>query len=169
MEAAKIVLLGIVAAVVYGITHCLVSAYLSPEFFTILHPFPYAISSPQAFGLVWGLIGFWWVGLLIGLLIAVAARAGRRPKRTARSLIQGFAKHFICTGLFAVMAGTIAYAYGVVGFMRLLPPLADQLEHARHAEFIACLWSHRIAYVFQFIGATVLMFATWWSRLEKNT
>ena len=168
MEAAKIVLLSTAAATVYGIVHCLTSAHLCVEFFTLLPPDPYAMSSPLALGLVWGIVGFWWVGFLLGLWVAVAARCGKRHPKTARSLIQPLAKHFIFTGIFAVLSGIVAYAYGFVGFVRLLPPLADQLERTRHADLIACLWSHRAAYLFQFIGATVLMFVIWRSRWEAN-
>ena len=167
MEAAKIVLLSIIATTVYGIVHCLTSAHLCVEYFTVLPSNPYAMTSPLALGVVWGIVGFWWIGLVLGLLVAAAARCGRRPPRTALSLIQPLAKHFILTGIFGVLSGIVGYAYGVVGFVRLLPHLANQIEYGRHVEVIACLWSHRVAYLFQFVGATVLMFAIWRSRRKK--
>ncbi len=168
MEAAKIVLLSIVAATVYGIVHCLTSAHVCVEYFTVLPRNPYATSSPLALGVIWGIVGFWWIGLLLGLLLAIASRCGRRPPRTAWSLIQPLAKHFILTGIFAVLSGIVGYVYGFVGFVRLLPHLVNQLEFGRHADLIACLWSHRVAYLFQFVGATVLMFVIWRSRREQN-
>ena len=167
MEAAKIVLLSTAAATFYGIVHCLTSAHLCVEFFTLLPADPYAMTSPLALGLVWGIVGFWWIGFLLGLWVAVAARCGRRPPRTARSLVLPLAMHFSLTGVFAVLSGIVGYAYKLVGFVRLLPHLVNQLEFARHPDLIACLWSHRVAYLFQFVGATVLMVVIWRSRREK--
>src|SRR3954463_16695995 len=88
MQSAMIVLLSIAAAVAYGILHDQVTARVCVEYFTIGHPPVFPTESPTRLGIGWGIIATWWVGLLLGIPLAVAARAGRRPWRGVRSLVR---------------------------------------------------------------------------------
>ena len=36
----------------------------------------------------WGVLATWWVGLALGIYLAVACRVGRRPKLTAGDLVR---------------------------------------------------------------------------------
>src|SRR3954465_1193790 len=83
----RIVLLSILAAVVYGIVHDQVTARICVEYFTVGHPPVFNTESPTLLGLGWGVIATWWVGLILGVPLAIAARAGRRPKRSAAGLV----------------------------------------------------------------------------------
>ncbi|WP_197424335.1 hypothetical protein, partial [Sphingomonas sp. CCH9-E2] len=80
MESLKIILFAILSAVVYGILHDQVTAHLCVEYFTIGHPPVFATDSPFLLALGWGVIATWWVGLILGILLALAARVGRAPK-----------------------------------------------------------------------------------------
>ena len=86
MQAIAIVALCIGSAVAYGILHDQVTARVCVEYFTIGHPPVFSAVSPTMLGIGWGIIATWWVGLLLGIPLAVAARAGRRTKRSARGL-----------------------------------------------------------------------------------
>src|SRR5438552_16041804 len=86
MESLKIILLCILAAVVFGILHDLVTAHVCVEYFTIGHPPVFDTDSPTLLAFGWGVIATWWVGVLLGIPLALAARAGSRPPRSVRSL-----------------------------------------------------------------------------------
>jgi len=85
-ESAKIVLLCIVAAVVYGIIHDQITARICIEYFTVFHPPMFATQSPTLQGLGWGIIATWWAGAIVGVLLRSAARSGPRNKMTAQQL-----------------------------------------------------------------------------------
>src|SRR5690349_417924 len=87
MEAIKVVVLSIVAAALYGITHDQVTARICVEYFTLGHPPVFATESPTLLALGWGVLATWWWGLILGLLLAGSARLGSRPKASAASLV----------------------------------------------------------------------------------
>ena len=76
MEAVKIILFSVLAAVGYGILHDQVTAHLCVEYFTVAHPPVFPTESPFLLALGWGVIATWWVGLPLGLGAAAAARIG---------------------------------------------------------------------------------------------
>src|SRR5215475_1832807 len=98
MQALAIIALCIVSAVVYGILHNQVTARVCVEYFTIGHPPIFGTDDPTLLALGWGVIATWWVGLLLGVPLAVVAQAGDRPKRSVGSLVRPLA------WLLAVMA-----------------------------------------------------------------
>lgn len=80
MESLKIVVLCVLAAAAYGVIHELVTARICIEYFTILHPAIFPTTSPTLLALGWGILATWWVGAILGVLLALAARAGSRPR-----------------------------------------------------------------------------------------
>ena len=80
MESLKIVLVCIAAAVLYGIVHDQFTARACIEYFTVFHPPVFRTQSPTLLGFGWGIIATWWVGAILGVLLALTARAGPRPK-----------------------------------------------------------------------------------------
>ena len=103
MQAVAIVVLCIASAVVYGILHDQVTARVCVEYFTIGHPPVFATESPTLLGIGWGIIATWWVGLLLGIPLALAARVGRRPKRGVRSLARPVATLLLAMGACALI------------------------------------------------------------------
>src|SRR6266850_885955 len=87
MQSVAIVALCVASAVVYGVLHDQVTARVCVEYFTVGHPPVFHTDNPTLLGIGWGIIASWWVGLLLGVPLAIAARAGIRPQRTARSLV----------------------------------------------------------------------------------
>src|SRR5262245_58028888 len=88
LQFPAIVLLGVFAAVLYGILHDQVTARVCVEYFTIGHPPYFNTDSPTLLALGWGFLATWWVGLPLGILLAVAAREGKRPKRDVQTLFR---------------------------------------------------------------------------------
>src|SRR5436190_15791404 len=103
MQAAAIVGLCVLSAVVYGVLHDQVTARICVEFFTVGHPRVFDTDSPTLLGLGWGVLSTWWVGLILGGGLALAARAGERPKRDAWSLARPVATLFGVTAAFAAL------------------------------------------------------------------
>src|SRR5207253_9449473 len=88
MQFIWIILLAVIAAVSYGVVHDQVTARVCVEYFTIGHPPVFDTDDPTLLGLGWGVIATWWVGLMLGVPMAVVARAGSLPKRSALSLVR---------------------------------------------------------------------------------
>jgi hypothetical protein len=84
MQWLAIVALSILACVAYGIMHDQVTARICVEYFTIGHPPVFGTESPTLLGIGWGIIATWWVGVILGVPLATAARIGGRPQRSAR-------------------------------------------------------------------------------------
>jgi hypothetical protein len=156
-EPLKIVGLCVLAACGYGIVHDQITARICVEYFTIGHNNPFPTDSPTLLGLAWGVYATWWAGLIMGVALVVAARAGRRERRDARSLVRPV------LSLLAVMAG-FALAAGVAGFVAarsgglwLVGHVADAVPRSKHAAFIACNAAHMASYVVGFIGGGIQM------------
>src|SRR5688572_13526384 len=87
MEAIKIVLFCVFTACCYGIAHDLVTARVCVEYFTVAHdPILNNTQSPILLGIGWGIIATWWVGAILGVLLACSARLGYPPYTTVREL-----------------------------------------------------------------------------------
>src|SRR5258706_14670057 len=109
MQSVAIILMSVIAAVVYGIIHDQITARICIEYFTIGHPRLIESESPTILGLFWGIVATWWVGLPLGVGLAVAARAGDRPK------IRAVETNRPILILMTVMIG-VPFSPGLVGF-----------------------------------------------------
>ncbi len=164
MQAVAIVVLCIASAVVYGILHDQITARVCVEYFTMGHPPVFATESPTLLGIGWGIIATWWVGLLLGIPLALAARVGRRPKQGVRSLARPVATLLLAMGVCALLAGSVGFVLGTSGAVYLLEPLASRVPEARHARFLADLSAHSASYLVGFIGGIIVIVSVWRSR-----
>ena len=164
MESIKILLLAIGAAVVFGILHDQVTAHICVEYFTIGHPPVFDTTSPTLLALGWGVIATWWVGLILGISMACAARLGDRPKLTANALMRPIGILLCGMPVLCLAAGLAGYAAANNGAVWLLEPLRSVLPVEKHAAFIADLWSHLAAYGSGFIGGIVICLWSWRRR-----
>jgi len=164
MQAVAIVALCIASAVAYGILHDQVTARVCVEYFTLGHPPVFPTESPTLLGIGWGIIATWWVGLLLGIPLEIAARAGTRPKRGAVSLIRPIFGLLLVMGVCALLAGLAGFALGRRGAVFLIEPLASLVPRDRHARFLADLWAHSTSYFVGFVGGIVVIARVWRSR-----
>lgn len=169
MQVLAILGLCIGSAVLYGIVHDQITARVCVEYFTIGHPPVFATDSPTLLGLGWGVIATWWVGLILGVPLAVAARAGRGPKRSARTLARPIARLLLVMGVCALVAGVAGFALGRAGLVTLAGPMAEQIPAERHAPFLADLWAHSASYFVGFVGGIVVIARVWRSRHARET
>ena len=164
MAWLKIVLLCLGAAVVYGIIHDQITARVCVEYFTVGHPPVFGTEDPTLLGLGWGVLATWWVGLLLGLALAVAARAGSRPRRSAKSLFRPVVKLLVVMAVCALIAGAAGWLLARNGVVYLVGSIATELPPERHAQFVADLWAHSASYGVGCIGGLVVVGCVWRSR-----
>ena len=102
--------------------------------------------------------------LQASLPLAVVARAGRRPKRSAGSLVRPVARLMAITGLSALAAGILGWMLARHGEVLLVGDLAQQVPADKHVAFLAELWAHSASYLVGSIGGIVLLVLVWRSR-----
>jgi hypothetical protein len=164
LQFLAIIALSIVAAAVYGILHDQVTARVCVEYFTIGHPPIFHTQSPTLLGVGWGIIATWWVGLLLGIPLAIVARAGSRPKRSAASLLRPIAVLLLIMAGSALCAGAVGWILAQSGVMTLEGDLASRVPVEKQAAFLADVWAHSASYLIGFIGGIVLAVKVWRSR-----
>jgi hypothetical protein len=164
VEFAKIVALSILAAICYGIAHDQVTARICVEYFTVFHPPVFPTDNPTLLGLGWGVIATWWVGTILGILLGIAARAGRAPKVGARSLLRPIVVLLAVMAISALGAGLTGYVlarHGSIG-----PPwwVRAHLAPASYAAFMGDWWAHNASYAAAGAGGIILCVMTWRKR-----
>ena len=153
MESLKVVGLCVLAAVLYGIAHDQVTARICVEYFTVGHPPVFGTASPTLLGLGWGVIASWWAGLIIGVPLAVAARAGRsRVPTPAAGLVRPVGWLLLGMAGFAAAAGMVAYELARHGGIVLVEPLASRVPVDRQAAFLADGGTHLASYAGGLVG-----------------
>jgi hypothetical protein len=166
LKFSAIILLSIAAAVVYGIVRDQVTARICVEYFTIGHPTIFDTKSPTLLGLGWGIIATWWVGLILGVPLAVAARCGRRPVFTVRRLVRPLIGLLGCMACTAIIAGVVGYLAASAGVVILFEPLASRVPADRHVAFLTDLWAHCASYGSGFLGGLILIRWVWRARAK---
>lgn len=112
----------------------------------------------------WGIIATWWMGLLLGVPLCVAAQAGSRPVRNAYTLIRPILLLLAVMAGCAVIAGAIGLLLAKYGLVWLEKSLYSEVPRDRYALFIADLWAHSASYLVGFVGGIILAVRVWRSR-----
>jgi hypothetical protein len=168
MQSLAIVLMCVMSAILYGIVHDQITARVCVEYFTIGHPPVFATDDPTWLGLGWGFIATWWVGAMLGVPLAVAARAGSRSKRDASSLARPLAFLLAIMAIGAFGAGTLGWLLAANGTIGLIGPLAHRVPADKHVAFVADMWAHSASYAIGFVGGIVVIITVWRSRRKGN-
>jgi hypothetical protein len=169
VQSLGIVLICVIAAVCYGIAHDQVTARVCVEYFTKGHPQVLGTDDPTLLGIGWGVIATWWVGLLLGVSLAVAARAGSRPKRSVGSLVRPIAWLLAVMAVSALIAGATGWLLASSGVVILIGPIARELPVDRHVPFLTDLWAHSASYLVGVVGGVIIMVLMWRSRGRSAT
>ena len=164
MQSVKIFLACVVAAVLYGIVHDQITAHLCIEYFTVFHPKIIDSQSPTLLGLAWGVVATWWVGAILGILLAIVSQAGFRPKLQVRDLLRPICILLAVMGVCALAAGCIGYISGWVSQdSAALVPIS-----ARKA-FAADFWAHSASYLAGVVGGVAFCVFAYRKRLRIST
>ena len=160
-----IVLLCIAASVAYGLVHDQITIRISPEYFTVLHPQILPDATPlTVLALAWGVIATWWVGLTLGLILAIASCAGSRPKLSARDLVQPVTVLLMSMAIGAAVAGVVGYLLGVYGLIVPAPFVAEHVPTANINRVFAAGGAHLASYLIGFVGGIGVAVRAWKRR-----
>jgi H+/Cl- antiporter ClcA len=161
MKFIGIVLFAIGAAILYGIVHDQITTRICIEYFTMAHPRLILSDSPTVLGLFWGVVATWWVGLGLGVPLALASRVGRYPKLDWSHHRQGIVRLLFIMAVLAVVAGL-----GVWLDTRTNDPfyLADltgeRISPHLRSRFLAVWAAHLTSYGVGFLGGIALIVLT---------
>jgi hypothetical protein len=169
LKSLAIIGLCILAAIIYGILHDQITARICVEYFTIGHPPVFHTESPTLLGLGWGIIATWWVGLILGVPLAIAARLGSRPEAAAASLVKPVAVLLLIMAGCALLAGVTGFVLARHGLIFLTGALRSAIPPEKQVPFIADLWSHLASYIVGFLGGIVLIVLTWRRRQKLRS
>ena len=164
MESIKIIALCILAAITYGIVHDQITARICVEYFTVGHPPVFHTTSPTLLGLGWGVIATWWVGLFLGVPLALAARCGGRTRLTAVQLASSIVKLLVMMACAAFFAGLMGYVLASRGTIQLPGFLEASIPPDHRVGFMADWWAHSASYLSGFIGGVVVVVWCWRKR-----
>jgi hypothetical protein len=156
METIKIILFAILAAIIYGICHDLITAHICVEYFSEFHPRIIRTESPVVLALLWGVLATWWVGLILGIVLAIAARSGRRAKRSASSLRRPIVVLMFVSGIIAILIGLSGHLLAINRFYVLRGPAFDKHSDEWIERFQTVLFAHNGSYAAGFIGGIIL-------------
>jgi len=169
MTSLKIIGLCVAAAMVYGILHDQVTARVCVEYFTIGHPAIFRTESPTLLAIGWGVVATWWVGLFLGVGLALAARAGGRARLEIPDLLRPIAVLLASMGAISLVAGLAGYFASRAGWVWLVDPLASRVPVEKHSRFLADLWAHNAAYAAGFLGGLLVCFLVLRQRYRTSS
>jgi phosphoglycerol transferase MdoB-like AlkP superfamily enzyme len=158
----------IASAVGYGIIHDQITARICVEYFTIGHPPIIGTDDPTLLGIGWGILATWWVGLILGIGLTIAARLGSRPKRTCVSLLKPIFHLIVMTAFIAVGCGIVGAFAASRGWVFLLEPLKSLIRPDRQVNYLAVLWTHSASYLVSGLAGLQLIIQTWRSRRRDS-
>ncbi|MEN8207855.1 MAG: hypothetical protein ABFR50_01250 [Candidatus Fermentibacteria bacterium] len=167
-KTMAIVLLCMAVAILFGVVHNQFTVRISLEYFTIGHRALISSTSPTLMGIAWGIHPNWWVGLCLGVLFAVAGRAGKWPKRNARSFIKPLLLLFLISGIASVTAGILGYRMATRGTLGLYEPLFSTVPVSGHAAYISALWMHTASYTVATMGGLIITLFVFTGRLRAH-
>jgi len=156
--------MSVAAAIAYGIAHNQITVRICLEYFTIGHPKVFPTENPTMLAIGWGILATWWVGVLLGVPLAIVAGAGSRPKRTIGSLVRPVAWLLTVMAVFATIAGVAGWFFASSGMVFLVGPIARELPADRHVPFLIDLWAHTASYFMGLVGGVVVLIRVWRSR-----
>jgi hypothetical protein len=161
MQFLLIVTFCLASAVVYGILHDQVTARVCIDYFTVGHLPVFDTEDPALLGFGWGIIATWWVGVILGVVLALVARAGSRPVIPVGNLIRPVMMLFGAAAVSALISGYVGWHLAESGNVYLVGPLAQRVSVDRHSLFLAVMWAHWTSYIVGLVGGIVIMVRAW--------
>lgn len=150
------VVAGCVAAMIgYGAVQDQFTARLCPEYFTVAHQPIAGLTDPTLVGLAWGFLGGWWGGLLLGIGMAAAARAGSAPPASARDIIHPLAALFAVVGAVSALACVGSLHNSELLGVSVGEPWASAVPPERHRALVAVAHTHFATYTTATVGGVV--------------
>lgn len=156
MNSFKIILSTTFLAISYGILHDMINAHLCVEYFTIGHPKVIESTSPVTLALVWGVIATWWVGLPLGMLLAMVSQFGKRPVIPVKVVLRYAIYLLIIMFIVAAIFGSVAGFAAANGNLRLSDTYETLIPEKSWNYFLAAAWAHGASYLSGIVGTIVV-------------
>jgi hypothetical protein len=171
MQSLAIIVVSVFTAVTYGVIHDQITARVCVEYFTIGHPplFTFETHDPTLLAFGWGVVATWWVGLLLGIPLAIAARVGKREPISVRQLYRPLVILMAAAAGSALLCGVLGHQLARRDIVVLLEPLASRVPMGKHDVFLADLWAHSASYGIGFLGGIIMIVRTWRARRGTET
>ncbi len=157
MKSIFIILMCVFTCVLYGLIHDQVTVRICLEYFTIGHPPVFPTQDPTLLGLGWGVIATWWVGVLLGIPLACAARFGRWPKLEPSWFVWPLIRISLISFFVASFAGIIGWIAATNRWVVLVGKMYQRVPEDRHVPFLVDLWIHNASYLSGFLGGIILI------------
>jgi energy-coupling factor transporter transmembrane protein EcfT len=165
-QSLAIIGLSIGACVLYGVVHDLVATQICLVYFTAFYPLPpVLLESRILLGCVLGVASTWWVGLILGALVALFARAGRLPKLDWRKLLRPFAALLVIASVGAAVSGIVAYFLAEYDVLRLQDPMTFLIPREHESGFWTVGFMNLAGYAIVFVGGIVILI---WIRVWRR-
>jgi len=154
------------SAIVYGILHDQVTVRVCLEYFTIGHYPIFGDHDPTILAILWGTFSTWWMGVFLGVPLALAATIGKRPILTKKTLRPVVLKLLVVMAGSALLAGILGFYLGSTGTLKLQDLLsrAQLVPADKHAAFFADAFAHDASYLVGFFGGLYVIVRTWIAR-----
>ena len=162
-EFLAIVGLCVLGAVGYGLVHDQITARVCQDYFTLGHRTPaFVPRNPTALGLFWGIAATWWVGAGIGIPLACAARLGKLPRVSARTLVSPIVRLLLSAFSAAIVGLVLTFFAGLAGVLprALFKLVAVGVPEDRHVRYLADLAAHNLSYGIGLFGGIRLWLDT---------
>ena len=164
-----IILLCMGTAILFGIVHNQFTVRISLEYFTIGHRALISSTSPTLMGIAWGVHPNWWVGLGLGVLLAITGKAGKWPKRSAMSFVKPLLLLFLISGIASAAAGILGHRLAGSGVLGLYEPLSSAVPASGHAAYISALWMHTASYTAASMGGLIISLLVFTGRTRAES
>jgi hypothetical protein len=165
-QVAYIIVLCMLTAMLYGTVHNQFTTRISLEYFTLGHPKIISFTSPTLLGIAWGIHPNWWVGISLGILFSITGRAGKWPKRNARSFVKPLLILFLASAIGSATAGILGYHFAKAGALGLYEPLYSAVPRDGHTAYIAALWMHTASYTVATTGGLITALLVFTGRVR---
>lgn len=156
MYSIKIIFISVLSAIIFGILHDLLTAHFCVEYFTMGHPKVIDSNSPILLALTWGVLATWWVGLILGIIIAIAANVGNKNHIEIGVIVKNVIRLLVIMMILAIVMGIIGFLLGKNGTVYLIGQIQYEIPKGKHPFFIADLWAHLTSYAVGFAGGIIL-------------
>jgi hypothetical protein len=167
-EGVKIVFFSVGTAIAYGIVHDEVTAHLCVEYFSVAHPPVFKTQSPFQLALGWGVIATWWVGLPLGLGLAVAGRIGPSRQLGLADIRPTILWLMVATATSALIFGCLGAYLVADGLVAVPGGWAPAIPPGKQVAFSADAWAHVASYGFAIIGGIFVIGRTIWRRVQQR-